>query len=163
MASRDGVFNVLLVCTGNTCRSPMAAGALTLELKGDSERVEVVSAGTGALEGEPATAFSIAVAAREGVDLSGHRSHGVTREMLQRADLVLGMESSHREAAIHLGASPARTFVISEWPTLDDAAWVVSDPFGGSIEAYEECWRRIRRHVQRVAPRVAEAARSRSL
>ncbi len=163
MASRDSVFNVLLVCTGNTCRSPMAAGALMLELGADRDRVEVVSAGTGALEGQPATEFSVVVAAREGVDLSGHRSQRVTRTMLHRADLVLGMEPSHREAVIHLGAHPARTFVISEWPELDAAAWVVSDPFGGSLEAYEECWRRIRRHVQRVTPRVAEAARSRSL
>ena len=163
MASRDSVFNVLLVCTGNTCRSPMAAGALSLELEADRERVEVVSAGTGALDGAPATEFSIAVAAREGVDLSGHRAQRVTEAMLRNADLVLGMESSHRDAVIRLGADPARTFVISEWPTPDAAAWGVADPFGGSIEAYEECWRRIRRHVQRVAPRVAEAARSRSL
>ena len=163
MASRDSAFRVLVVCTGNTCRSPMAAGALSWELGADGDRVEVESAGTAGLDGAPATDFSISVAAREGVDLTDHRSRRLTESMIRMADVVLAMERSHREAVLQLGADPARTFVISEWPASEDAGLVVSDPFGGSIEAYEECWRRIRRHVQRVAPRVVEASRSRSL
>ena len=162
MASREPAFHVLMVCTGNTCRSPMAAGALTRELGVDRDRVTVVSAGTAAHEGEAATEFSIAVASRDGVDLTGHRARRVTESMLRHADVVLAMERSHRDAVIRLGADPERTFVISEWPASDAGTLIVADPFGGSIEAYEECWRRIRRHVQRVAPRVAEAARSRS-
>jgi protein-tyrosine-phosphatase len=52
--------------------------------------------------------------------------------------------------------------VISEWPAPGDAELPVSDPFGASIEAYEECWRRIRRHIDRIIPHVREALRARS-
>jgi protein-tyrosine phosphatase len=163
MASIDPCFRVLIVCTGNTCRSPLAVGALVQELGAEGARVEVSSAGTGAWDGEPATASSIQVAAREGVDLSAHRSRRATPALLRQADLVLVMERSHLEAVRNLGADPGRTFVISEWPVPGEPELVVSDPFGGSIEAYEECWRRIRRHVRRVAPQVIEAARARSV
>jgi protein-tyrosine phosphatase len=163
MASRDPGFRVLFICTGNICRSPLAAGAMTRELGADNTLVAVSSAGTAAWDGEPASEYSVEVAAREGVDIRGHRSQRVTPELLRRADLVLVMERSHLEAVRKLGADPGRTFVLSEWPAPGEPGLAVSDPFGGSIEAYEECWRRIRRHVRRAAPQVVEAARTRSV
>jgi protein-tyrosine phosphatase len=163
MAPSDPAFRVLFVCTGNTCRSPLAVGALKHELGAEGARVDVSSAGTGAWEGEPATESSVQVAARDGVDLSAHRSRRATTALLRQADLVLVMERSHLEAVKNLGAESARAFVISEWPAPGEPELAVSDPFGGSIEAYEECWRRIRRHVRRVAPQIIEAARARSV
>jgi protein-tyrosine-phosphatase len=163
MASPDASYRVLLVCTGNTCRSPLAACALARELGPDGERVEVVSAGTAAWEGNPATEFSVEVAARDGVDLGAHRSRRVTPALLHAADLVLVMERAHLGSVQALGADPQRTFVMSEWPPPGEPDLVISDPFGGSIEAYEECWRRIRRHVERIAPRIREALRARSV
>ena len=141
----------------------MAAGALARELGRDLGLVEVTSAGTGAREGEPASEYSVEVAAREGVDLAAHRSRRATATLVKQADLVLVMERSHLEAVMKLGANPGRTFILSEWPGPGEPGLGVSDPFGGSIEAYEECWRRIRRHVLRAAPRVLEAARARSV
>ena len=73
------------------------------------------------------------------------------------------MERAHLEAVKRLGADPGRAFVLSEWPEPGEPGLEVSDPFGGSIEAYEECWRRIRRHVRRAVPLVVEAARTRSV
>ena len=140
----------------------MAVGALRHELGADAARVEVSSAGTAAWEGQPATEASVEVASRDGIDLAAHRSRRVTPALLRAADLVLVMEHGHVSAVQALGADPKRTHVLSEWPQPGDPSSPISDPFGASIEAYEECWRRIRHHVERVAPHVLEALRARS-
>jgi protein-tyrosine phosphatase len=162
MSPSDPVFRVLLVCTGNTCRSPMAAGALRQALGTDVERILVESAGTAAWEGQPATEPSVRVAANAGVDLSGHRSRRVTPAMVRGSDIVLVMERGHLAAVRALGADPDRTHVLSEWPAPGEPGLEISDPFGASSEAYEECWRRIQHHLERVLPVLREASRARS-
>jgi len=141
----------------------MAAAALVSELGPEAARVEVGSAGTAAWEGQPATEASVKVAAREGIDLAAHRSRRVTPALLRAADLVLVMESGHLNAVQALGADPSHTYVLTEWPLPGEPTLPIFDPFGASIEAYEECWCRIRRHVKRVAPQIVEALRARSM
>jgi protein-tyrosine phosphatase len=141
----------------------MAAAVLRHELGAESGPVEVASAGTAAWEGQPATEDAIAVAARDGIDLSDHRSRRVAPAVVREADLVLVMERGQLSTVQALGADPARTHVLGEWPEPAEPALPVSDPFGASREAYEECWRRIRRHVVRLVPHVREALRARSM
>ena len=162
MASRDPVFRVLLVCTGNTCRSPMAAAALRRMLEPDAGRIVVESAGTAAWDNQPATAAATQVAAREGVDLTPHRSRRLTPAMVRGADLVLVMERGHLAGVRALGADAGHSHVLSEWPGPGEPGLEISDPFGASIEAYEECWRRIRHHLERVVPFIREASGARS-
>lgn len=140
----------------------MAVGALRRELDAESLGVEVASAGIAAREDQPASEDAVRVAARDGVDLRGHRSRLATAGMLRAADLILVMEREHARAARALGADAQRVHVLSEWPEPGEPLLALSDPFGGSIEAYEECWRRIRHHVRRIVPHVREALRARS-
>jgi len=140
----------------------MAAGILRHELGPDADRVLIESAGTAAWEGQPATEPSVQVAEREGVDLRTHRSRRLAPPTVRAADLILVMETAHLAAVQTLGAVPDRVHLLSEWPSPGEPSLPVSDPYGGSIEAYEECWRRITRHVQRVIPQIREAFRTRS-
>ena len=139
----------------------MAAAVFREELGPNAARVELTSAGTAAWDGQPASAGAAEASARSGLDLSGHRSRRATPDLVRSADLVLVMEREHARAARELGADPRRTHVLSEWPEPGEPALAVSDPFGGSLEAYEECLRRIRRHVRRIVPHVREALRAR--
>jgi protein-tyrosine phosphatase len=140
----------------------MAEALLRRGLSAEADRIAVESAGTAAWEGQPATDPTIQVAEREGVDMSSHRSRRVTPAMVRAADLILVMERAHVAAVQTLGADPSRTHVLSEWPPPGDPSLAVSDPYGASIEAYEECWRRIESHLERVVPHIREASRSRS-
>ena len=155
-------MQVLFVCSGNTCRSPLAEAALRAALGPDAARVQLSSAGIAAADGLPASIASVSVAARDGVDLSSHRSSRATAERVRTADLVLAMEQVHLDAVRALGADPSRSHLLSNWPAPGEPGLSIEDPFGGSIEAYEECWRRIQRHVTRVAPHIIETLRSRS-
>src|SRR6185503_356929 len=131
---QSSALRVLFVCTGNTCRSPMAAGALRAALGPEAVRVEVASAGTAAWDDQPATPESVAVAAVDGVDIREHRSRRLTPEILRGADLVIAMERAHARTVQSLGADPKRAHVLSEWPEPGDAELEVSDPYGGSRE-----------------------------
>lgn len=161
MSPSEPIVRVLFVCTGNTCRSPLAAAALVRELGADAGRVQVSSAGSSAWEGQPASEGSIQVARDSGVDLSAHRSRRISVTDLRSADLVFVMEPLHLVALEAVGGPRERVHVLSEWPPPGEPELPVSDPFGGSIEAYEECWNRIRRHVQRIAPHIRQALRER--
>ena len=160
--SREPVLRILFVCTGNTCRSPLAAAALTAELGEEGERIAISSAGTSAWEGQPASVGSIEVAASDGIDLRSHRSTRLTASAVHAADLIFVMDSLHRAAVEALGAPRERVHLLSEWPEPGEPGLPVSDPFGASREAYEECWRRIRRHVRRISPHVLQAMRARA-
>jgi protein-tyrosine-phosphatase len=161
MSAREPQFRVLFVCSGNTCRSPLAALALQAQLGEAASWVSVDSAGTAAAAGEPASEGSRRIAERDGFDLSAHRSRPLTGAMLREADLVLVMTPAHLAAARQLGADPDRLHVISDWPAPGDTGQPVFDPFGASFEAYEECWRRLRLHARRIAPVVLRALRER--
>lgn len=130
--------HILLVCTGNICRSPLAAALLERALaERGSEGLAVSSAGTGAWDGAPASEGAYLVALERGLDLSSHRARLLTRELVEQADLVLTMARHHRARVDELGGE-GHVFVLGEYAGRQGDEAEVRDPFGGDLEVYRE-------------------------
>jgi protein-tyrosine phosphatase len=109
--------SILVVCTGNVCRSPVAEGLLrsALEDRFGDLAPSVASAGTMGWEGEPAQRGSVVAAAALGIDIAGHRGRLLRRDEAEEASLVLAMAREHREAVVALAPAAAeRTFTLKE-------------------------------------------------
>lgn len=141
---------VLLVCTGNTCRSPLAEVMLK-QLRPDWE---VRSAGLMASPGAPAAANSVLVARQRGLDLSSHQSTQLDRSLVEWADLILCLGENHRRALGQMFPEARdKTLVLREAAGLEKP-WDISDPVGQSLAVYEECARQIDEALQALAVRV---------
>ena len=133
-------MNILCVCTGNTCRSPMLQTLLRgLIASRGLDQVQVDSAGTGAATGEPASEQAVTTMAGFGLDLRGHRSRHVQAVDLKQVDRVLCMTSSHAAFMRSLGVPAARIAVVNA------EHGGVPDPFGGTAADYELCARVLER------------------
>jgi protein-tyrosine-phosphatase len=155
-APQTTTFNILYVCTGNTCRSPLAE-ALTraaVERRG-WRHVEVRSAGVAARDGDPASEFSVTVAERRGLPLQGHRSRAVSPELIDWADVVLAMSPSHLDTVDSLGGARKASLLADFAAGRDDAGLSVPDPFGGDLGMYETTIEELERLVARVLDRLA--------
>lgn len=144
----------LFVCTGNTCRSPLAEGFFRKMLADRLHCVEdeladhgymVLSAGMSAEAGLPASPESIEVARRSGVDLRAHESQPVTERLLEQADRIFGMTQSHKEALL---ASHPRLAPRVELLARDNSD--ILDPIGAGQAEYEVCRIEIERNLRAI-------------
>lgn len=134
--------SILVICTGNVCRSPLAEGLLRAALQrrfGDASP-EVTSAGTAGWEGSEAMAGSVETARELDIDISGHRGRRLTTAMAEGADLLLCMATDHREAIREaLPALASRTFTLKELvrllETLPPASGIGPDDLPSRVEA----------------------------
>ena len=129
---------ILLVCTGNICRSPLAAALMQRALgERGTEGIEVSSAGTGAWDGAPVSEGAYLVGLEQGLDLSAHRARLLTRDLVEQSDLILTMARHHRARVDELGGE-GRVFVLGEYAGRGGDAAEVSDPFGGDLAVYRD-------------------------
>ena len=150
---REGVYDLrtieklaslrlLFVCTGNTCRSPMASALCRLLVAKElgcspqqlsEHHIHIDSAGTFGYHGGAASASAVAVMSRRGIDLSRHQSRPLTLEIVQSADHIVAMTRSHRQAVTDLEPSASTRVAL----LLGDAD--LTDPVGGSEARYAGC------------------------
>ena len=145
-------FMVLMVCTGNTCRSPMAeamfrklvAQRLGCQVSEVADRgVMVMSAGIAAMLGGRAAPEGVQVMAQRGLDLTEHETHPLTEQLVRHADLILTMTRTHRQA------------ILAQWPEAADRTKLlardrsdIADPIGGPLELYNRCAAQLEAHLK---------------
>jgi protein-tyrosine-phosphatase len=152
-------MHILFVCTGNTCRSPMAEAMLSEALRARGiTQVTVSSAGTGAWDGAPASEGAYLVGLEHGLDLSGHRARLLTREMVREADLVLVMSGHHLARVAELGGEH-KVHLLGSYSGRDAARSEVSDPFGGELTGYRATFAELQELIGGVVSRVAGTVR----
>jgi protein-tyrosine-phosphatase len=134
---------LLFVCTGNICRSPMAE-AIARRLLDAAGREDVVasSAGTAAWDGAPASEGAYLIALEHGLDLSAHRARQITTDLVESADLILGMSPHHVERAIALGGE-GKAHLLGAFAGRTGGTTQVDDPFGGDLEEYRATFGRL--------------------
>lgn len=140
----------LLVCSGNTCRSPMAAGLLRrllaeklgcAETELEARGFTVESAGTSACTGAPPSVAAVRALEFRGIDISGHRSRTLTSDLVSRADYIFAMTASHATMVTSLRPG-AGTLV----RTIDEED--IEDPVGGNDEVYSQCADRLEKALR---------------
>jgi protein-tyrosine-phosphatase len=157
-------FRLLFVCTGNTCRSPLAEViARKMFAENGLGSIEASSAGTNAVDGQPASEGARTSARERGLDLETFRSRALTRERIESADLILVMEPQHRARVLSLSPSAdTRTHLLGAFSGEEDSESGIPDPFGGTAEVYRSTLERIEKHVRAGLARVRELAQRRS-
>ncbi len=118
---------ILFVCSGNTCRSPMAQGIFRKMIQDRHLDVQCESAGLSAAEGMPASENAVAAMLERGIDISDHRSGSVYSLDLSSYDIIVPMTQSHAVYLARLGASAEKLYLFKNG---------VSDPYGGSLQVY---------------------------
>jgi protein-tyrosine phosphatase len=143
-------YLILFVCTGNTCRSPMAAALMRQKIVdrfqpqfgGDPIPISVASAGVSAFGGDPASHGALEAIRRYGCSLDDHQSMQLTSRLVDSADLILAMGQRHRSV------------IASQWPDARSKVHLIaadgseiSDPFGGPLEVYQQCAEQLHQHT----------------
>ncbi|UOF91597.1 low molecular weight protein arginine phosphatase [Fodinisporobacter ferrooxydans] len=159
-------MNILFVCTGNTCRSPMAEHLLKKKFEADpyESLVQVRSAGISAMQAAAASAHAIEVLKQRNIRLDSHQSTPVDARLVEWADMILTMTMSHKHILVsQYPESSGKAFALLEYIQEDPQqmpanGWSmdVSDPYGGDRERYEACADQLERAIERLYVKIQE-------
>lgn len=150
------MFHIVFVCTGNTCRSPMAEVLFKNILNQQAmNEVNVSSAGLMAGQG-PASFQAQKVMQRRGLNLSDHISKMLNQDLVQKADLILTMTEGHKK--IILAQFPdaiSKTYTLGEWSEIGND---IDDPYGGDEAYYDACANQLSQYLVKISEKLANKA-----
>lgn len=147
-------MKVLFVCTGNTCRSPLAeAIARKISIERGLQDVEAASAGTSAWDGAPASDGALLVGMERNMDLSVHRAQTLSRELVKDSDLVLAMGPHHLERVEALGGA-GRAYLLSDFASYGASIRPITDPIGAELDVYRATADELDDEIRRVMDRI---------
>ncbi len=146
-------MNILFVCSGNTCRSPMAESlARKIAERRGIKEMNVSSAGTNAWDNIPATDEALLVGMERGIDLTGHRARKLTPAIVSEADLIFVMTPGHLEQVKQMGGR-GKVHVIDEYAS-GTSNQGIADPYGGNLDAYRETADALEREIEKLFDRL---------
>lgn len=141
-------MNILFVCTGNTCRSPMAE-AIAKSIFPQDE-YHIMSAGLSAGENKPASKNAVLAAEKLGFNLNEHKATQLTQNLIQEADIVLAMTAGHKQAMANICNSLGTpVFTLAEYAGHGNED--VMDPYGCDLEIYEKCILILKKYITEIA------------
>jgi protein-tyrosine-phosphatase len=154
MFNGNKMLNIVFVCTGNICRSPMAEGFLRYKWHNmERSDLTVSSMGIQGVNDSPATEYARAVCKENGFDISSHRARSPVGEELLKADLILCMEPVHKKfVQVFFPWRRDRVALLGAWPDKETRKSAIQDPMGGSYKKYQKIFFIIKEHIERIIP-----------
>ncbi|HEY0995551.1 MAG TPA: low molecular weight protein arginine phosphatase [Gemmatimonadaceae bacterium] len=148
-------MRILFVCTGNTCRSPLAEViARKVAIERGLPDVDVASAGTSAWEGAPASDGSLLVAMERHMDLGQHRATLLSRPLVDASDLVLVMGPHHLDRVEALGGA-GKSYLLTDYASRGASRRGITDPVGAELDVYRATADELEEEIRKVFDRLA--------
>lgn len=156
---KQNALRIVFVCTGNTCRSPIAEALCMHEIKNQQLpiKIEPFSAGLMAIEGEVASELARQLMAAEGINLESHRARNICSEMIDNADLILAMTDQHCQVLLERYPQAVRsTYTLKTYAGFSPDDCDIEDPYLGNPEKYKQVIEEIRVSIKKIIHKLSE-------